>query len=564
MSGNGGAESGSDRQALNETDGGRRGESLNRQLGDNSNPESAYRPRDRAEVMSSPVEETRHSSTYGSMVKSTLLLGGSTAMNLLIGMTRTKVTAVLLGPGGTGLMSLYSNATAMVGSVTNLNITYAGVRRIAEALGRGDRNEAARIAAVLQRTAWATGLLGVGMQLTLCIPLSIFAFGDASRAPSIAALSVVLLLQSLATSWQALLQAARKVSDVARQNVATAATSAVTGVALIAWLREGGIVPQLIAVSATGLVFAVWFGRRAGLPTRRPSWADMKEVAPTLLQVGGAITATGVLTTGTTYFVASLISRRLGLVEAGLYQAAWTLSGLFAGVVLNAMAADYYPRLAALGDSRAESVRLVNQQAEISLLLAMPGILGTLVLGKFVLNGLYSAKYLPAYDLMGWLLGAVAVRVLAWCMAYVLLARERILDFVASETVLNAVQASLSWLLIEKLGTRGVAIAIVVAYVAYGVILYWLLRRSIEFRISRDLARQMMWMAPSSLSVWLLATWYPEGWKSMPSYVATAAVSVLCLRQAGRKLDLGESIPEILRNGLRTVRSRLGRTTPGR
>lgn len=67
---------------------------------------------------------------------------------------------------------------------------------------------------------------------------------------------------------------------------------------------------------------------------------------------------------------------------AGIYQAAWALSGLFAGFVLGAMGTDFYPRLTALIRDREAAVRAVNEQTEIGILLAVPWLLATLAFAK--------------------------------------------------------------------------------------------------------------------------------------------------------------------------------------
>ena len=68
-----------------------------------------------------PVEESpaadKH--TYGQILKSSALIGGSSVLNLGIGMVRTKAMAVLLGPAGFGLMGLY-------GSIADLAVSIAG------------------------------------------------------------------------------------------------------------------------------------------------------------------------------------------------------------------------------------------------------------------------------------------------------------------------------------------------------------------------------------------------------------------------------------------------------
>src|SRR5262245_23897861 len=58
--------------------------------------------------------------TYGQILKSSVLIGGSSVLNIGIGIVRTKAMAVLLGPAGFGLMGLY-------GSIADLAVSIAGM-----------------------------------------------------------------------------------------------------------------------------------------------------------------------------------------------------------------------------------------------------------------------------------------------------------------------------------------------------------------------------------------------------------------------------------------------------
>ena len=90
--------------------------------------------------------------------------------------------------------------------------------------------------------------------------------------------------------------------------------------------------------------------------------------------------ASAVLTTGAAYGMRVICADAVGIEAAGLYQSAWALGGMYVGFILQAMGSDFYPRLTAVADDHTECNRLVNEQAQIGLLLAGPGVIGTLTL----------------------------------------------------------------------------------------------------------------------------------------------------------------------------------------
>ena len=98
--------------------------------------------------------------SYGQILKSSAIVGGSSVVNIAVSIVRAKAMALLLGPAGVGLVGLYSSVNELTHSIAGMGINSSGVRQIAEAAGSGESARIARTAAVLRRTSMALGLLG--------------------------------------------------------------------------------------------------------------------------------------------------------------------------------------------------------------------------------------------------------------------------------------------------------------------------------------------------------------------------------------------------------------------
>ena len=73
---------------------------------------------------------TEASSSRG-LIKSMLVIGSAQVVNILISIVRMKVLAVLLGPSGVGLLSIYNSLLGMVQQTAGLGMGSSGVREIA-------------------------------------------------------------------------------------------------------------------------------------------------------------------------------------------------------------------------------------------------------------------------------------------------------------------------------------------------------------------------------------------------------------------------------------------------
>jgi antigen flippase len=434
------------------------------------------------------VSETRTNS-YRDILRSSSIMGGAQGLNYLVGMVRVKIIAVLLGPAGIGLVGLYQSALGLLGAVSGLGIGSSGVREVAQAHAQNDPVLVARTVLVLRRACWATGLLGWGLAAALAMPLSRWAFGDTDHAVAIAVLGVTLLLGAISGGQTALLQGVRRIGDLARIQVVAMLLNTLVTIALYAWLRERGIVPVIVATAFVSLCISWWFSRRVALQPVVLPWGQTWHDARRLAGLGLAFMWSGLLGAGIDMATRSVITRSYGLEAAGYYQAAWALSGMFGGFILSAMGTDFYPRLATVIHDRETAVRTVNEQTEIGILLALPGILGTLAFAPWVLVLFYSEKFRPSAELLPFLVLGVFGRVVSWPMGFIQLAKGASRWFAATETVFVALWFGLVLWLVPTVGAIGAAYAFVITYVLYALGMLWVGRALIGFRWSSTVKR---------------------------------------------------------------------------
>ncbi|WP_112662168.1 O-antigen translocase [Microvirga flavescens] len=430
------------------------------------------------------LEDTPGRQTYGQILKSTAQIGGSSVVNIAFSIIRNKAIAVLLGPAGVGLISLYGAIFDLAQSLAGLGIQNSGVRQIAEAAGSGDMEKIARTATVLRRVSIILGLLGGALLVAFAAPVSRLTFGDEQQAAGVALLAIAVFFKLISTGQGALIQGMRRISDLARMNILAAFFSTVFTVPLIYFLGEDGIVPSLIAMAAASILTSWWYSRKIKINSLPMPLSQMLPETAMLLKLGIAFMLTGFLSLGTTYVVRIIVLRHDGVEAAGMYQAAWALAGLYTGVILQALGADFYPRLAAVAKDNPECNRLVNEQAQVSVLLAGPGVIATLVFAPLVMEIFYSAEFRAAVGLLRWVSLGMMLRVVSWPMGLILLAKGEQKLFLATEVAATFVHVGLAWPLVNILGIDGAGAAFCLLYVWHTAFVYVIVRKISGFRWS--------------------------------------------------------------------------------
>ena len=422
--------------------------------------------------------------TYGQILKSSALIGGSSVLKIGIGIVRTKAMAVLLGPSGVGLMGLYGSIVDLTQNVAGMGVNSSGVRQIAEAVGSGDTEKIARTAIVLRRTAVVLGALGAALLVLFCQAISGWTFGSSEHSAAIAWLAIAVFFGAVAGGQTALIQGMRRIADLAKMGVLGGIYGTIIGVALVYFLGERGIVPSLIAIAGMSVLMTWWFSRKVKFKTRVLPVSQVKSEAAGLLKLGFAFMASSLFIMGAAYIVRIFIVRKIGFDAAGLYQASWYLGVTYIGLILQAMGADFYPRLTAAVANPAECNRLVNEQAQVSLLLAGPGVIATLTFAPVMVVLLFSAKFHAAVPLLRWICLGATLQVITWPMGFIIVAKARQSIFFWSELAYTAVYIAAAWVGIRYFALDGAGMAYFGSYVFHWLMIYPIVRWLTGFRWS--------------------------------------------------------------------------------
>ena len=461
------------------------------------------------------TDPNRHGQTsYGQVLKSSTLIGVSSLANVALGIVRTKVFALLLGPSGIGLLGLYNSVADLARSVAGLGVNSSGVRQIAEAVGTGDTQRIACTVTTLRRVALCFGALGSLLLLVFSKQVARVTFGDDRHAGAVALLSLAVLFGNVSAAQGALVQGMRRIADLARISVLGALYGTLFSIPIVYFFGERGLVPSLVCVAGMSILTSWWYARKIQVERVKLSVREIVRESSGLLKLGVVFMASSLMVMGSAYLVRIILLRQLGFEAAGYYQAAWALGGLYVGFILNSMGADFYPRLTAVASNNAECNRLVNEQAEVGLLLAGPGILGTLVFSPLVIALFYSGKFGPAVEILRWFCLGMLLRVASWPMGYILLAKGAAKVFFWTELVTNALQVGLVYAAVQAFGLVGAGIGFFGMYVFYWLCIYLVVRRLSGFRWSSANRRLALALVP-------LITIVFGAWYVLPALVVT-------------------------------------------
>lgn len=421
--------------------------------------------------------------SYRRILRSSSVIGGASVVNILVGLLRAKVAAVLLGPSGIGLIGLLQNLLGTASVVSAVGFGTAGTRQIAEV---AEREDARAVASARRALFWGTlllSLLGGGL-FWLCRGfLAKKVIHGIVPAETIGWLAIGVSLTVAAGSQTALLNGMQRIGDLARVSISTSILSTMMGLAAISVIGERGILLFVLAIPVASFVCGHWYvaklpkvprGIATPLPVMVEQWRSLARIGSAFM-IGGLAELAGLLV------VRLLVERELGSAALGHFQASWMIAMTYIGFVLGAMGTDFYPRLSArMHDYRAAN-QLVNEQTEMALLLASPVVVAMLGLAPWIIDLLYSNAFGDAGLILRWQVIGDVLKVASWPLAFIMLAAGDGRAFIAAQTIGIVVFIAVTWIGLPELGVQATGVAFICMYVAYLPLVYWLARRRTGF-----------------------------------------------------------------------------------
>lgn len=453
-------------------------------------------------------EESRKG--YGHVLKYTGIFGGVQGLNILMGLVRNKLVAVILGPAGMGLASLFNTTVNFISQVTNLGLPVSAVKHLSEVVDSGDSGLINRQIRIIRAWALLTAIIG----MIVCIvagPIlssSVFAWGDHTLHFVLLAPAVGLL--AITGGETAILKASRRLRQLAAIQIYTVLASIFISVPIYFFFGESGIVPVILLMALATMLLTVFYSYRFYPLLLRGSRGLLGE-GTQMVRLGLAFVFGGIITSGSEILTRSFLNVYGTLAEVGLYNAGYMLIMTFAGIVASAMEADYFPRLSAVNTDREAVNTTVNRQIEVSMLLLSPMLVLFIIGLPILLPLLYSSRFVPVVAMTQVAAFSIYLKVITTPMEYITLAKGHSVAFVVLDAVFFIVQVALIMLFYRFWGLFGTGVALSLSYVAELAVI--LLYAGLRYRyfLSSRVCLYALAQLPLGIAAYVL-TLFASGW----------------------------------------------------
>jgi O-antigen/teichoic acid export membrane protein len=353
--------------------------------------------------------------SYIDIAKSTSILAGAQIIIIIVNIIRTKFAALFIGPDGSGSFSMYSSALSMILTFTGLGVTFSTIKFISESKNnKTETFELNKKLFVARKLFIYTGLIGMVLVVLFSKKLSFWIFGNTNYTLSFILLSTTILLQSITNGELAVLQGMQDVKKLAKSNLAIALIGVLFTIPLFYFFRIKGIVPSIIITAVIGLLISKYNTNFLKTINFKLSLKELFTSGFDMIKLGATVTATNLFLAIVGFLTQLFIKNESGFVVVGLYTSGLSLISGYIGIIFTAMTTDFFPRLSANSSNFSKTNKLVNQQAEFSILILGPILMVLLFYLPLVIKILYTVDFLPAISFIQFSIVGVLFQAASW------------------------------------------------------------------------------------------------------------------------------------------------------
>ena len=447
------------------------------------------------------------------VLKYTGLFGGVQVIYALIAIVRNKITAVLLGLAGMGLIDNYNRTAEFLGASTNLGLSFSAVQHLARLHRLGHTRAIEHFSTLVRSWTLLAACLGFFITLFFAPLLSAFLWDDWRNVLTIAAVAPIVACSTLSGGEMAILKGVGRVKSIALLSLLTAVTTLlITTTAYVLW-GLSGVLPALCLSSLAQLLLTLRMSHRAvSYRIRLRSWSFLKR-GWHFIHLGLAYAIAGFIMMGGEWLVRMIImqfspnSEPLQRLEAvGIYAAGFAVTVSYSRLLFRAMDADYFPRLSAATLERSHQNVAVNRQIDVLVQLATPSILLFAATLPWLVRLLYTSDFATAVTMAHWALPYLFFKAIAVPIGYLALAHARSRLYLLVESSYTLFFVTLMAVCYSLWSFAGAGAALSLADLLY-LIVAWVVYAH-QFGFSMDKATLRRTLTQSFL---LLGGWFSLG-----------------------------------------------------
>ena len=439
-----------------------------------------------------------------------------------------------------GLNGLFLSGLNLIKTLSSLGINESAVRDISKAHASRDAVEIGKTFAVFKRWVWLTAIFGIVVTVCFSPLLSLFSFSSYDHTLDYIWLSVTFVFGALTGGIYTLLRGTRQLKYLAQANVLGGIVGLVVALPIFYFYGIAGVVPAIIITAFANYLVSLYFKSKIHYVAAAIDWKETLALGQPMVKLGISLTLINLLAAFVAFVLSAFISKTGSLSDVGLYNAGLAIVDGYVGMVFTAMATDYFPRLSGVIQDDSKWKQLVNEQAELVLIILSMVLVLLISTTPILIRILLSKEFLTAQDFILWAVLAIPLKGVTWVLGFIILAKGDNKLFLYVETFSNLLVLVFNLSFYYYFGLKGLGISLLISYAIVTILVFQVIRLKYEFKFIKDVYFILMF-SMISLSLCIASIYglgYPHAY-----FVEAVIVIITCsysLYELNKRMNLKE------------------------
>lgn len=485
--------------------------------------------------------------TYKKGLKGIGVFGGLQIYRILLSVITAKVSAIFLGPTGSGIYGLLTSVLTTTESLIGCGLGTSAVKDIAKAKNDENGENIAEIYNTLRCLVWITGFTGTALIFIFAERLSLLVFSNDNYAIWLRILSVSILINQLTTGQGALLLGYQKYKLITQNGLIAGLCGAIITVFCYSIWDIQGIIPVILITALSKYIISTIYVNKIKIPKCKINVRDIVKIGKPIFVLGISIGISSALTSLSGFGIRTVISNMSDIATVGLFTSSFALVNTYFGLVFSSIQGDYYPRLSEVSENNTEYKKIMMDEIELLILLMLPLVALLIIFAKIVLIVFYSSKYVDANVLIGWSAFSMLVRVPAWAMSTGLISKGCTSLYLRNQLTFIVYQFAFNVLGFLLGGLTGIGITYTISELIYFAQNYWIQNRNFGVILSNRLIKLLLASFIVLIILCIIVTLLPNIYRYTLGSAICLAVVIYSLRELNSRIAIIDFIKSKLK-----------------
>jgi O-antigen/teichoic acid export membrane protein len=483
--------------------------------------------------------------SYRSILKATGVFGMMQVFRTLISIVSFKFVAVYLGPIGLGIVSLLNNAVKIIVAITNFEFLTVATREVALVHDANDNSKSNKTVLILHKMSIIIGLFGAIISILFSKTLSNFVFGNHDKQYWFLLLSFYFIITSFSNARMAILQGVNNIKTLALCNIIAATFIAIGTIIIYYFFRIEGIIWVMLYSSVVLLLVTIYFTRQYSFKFSSFQLKDFYNQSSPIFKLGFYMSLNLIFGQICNFVIKLYLNKSGSSPEIlGYFEVSTIILVNYLGLIFNAMAFDFYPKLSAISLDNEKIKQLVNNQIEIATILVTPAIIFLYLTAPFLIRLLYTHEFLNSFLILKLALFSIILKAIIFPLGYIVLVKGNKKLFFKQALFGDMLNLIFSIVLYHFWGLLGLGLAYVLNYAIYGIYIYQMVNKQYGFYFFKSCQKLII----TNLIIGILAVVIIYNFQQLYIYILISILFVISflysLNELNQRLNLKEFIIE--------------------